>query len=376
MIEVIGKHNSAHCFTDELEEAARTQIRNVCDLPEYASSRIRVMPDVHVGVGSTIGMTMTIDRVVSPNMVGVDIGCGIETVELGDKAIDFARLDEVIREFVPAGRNIRRSPHALAEGFYSELDKLHVKDLVKLDRAISSIGTLGGGNHFIEVSRSADGTFFLVVHSGSRHLGLEIANHYQKQGVLQRQQELDPRSKRKSVDRESAYVDGELFDQYIHDMEIATRFALINRKAMIAEICEHMGLTPVTQFSTVHNYIDTESMTLRKGAVSARAGERLLIPLNMRDGSLICVGKGNEDWNQSAPHGAGRIMSRRAAFNSLSMDEYRQEMAAVFTTSVKKDTLDEAPMAYKQMEAITAHISPTVDIIEQIKPVYNFKAAE
>ena len=370
MMEIVGKHNTARCFVGEMEKTAEEQIRVLCDRPEFAESKIRIMPDVHAGLGCTIGTTMTIHDKIVPNMVGVDIGCGMETVGLAEREIDFAELDRVIRKNIPSGRDIRRSPHRFNERI--ELDKLHCAAAADIKRARMSIGTLGGGNHFIEVARNANGALYLVVHSGSRHLGNQVARHYQdkaynalrKEGVV--------------IPRDLAYATGKLHDEYVHDMKLTQQFALINRKAMVDVIVEMMGLTVVSEFTTIHNYVDIDAkpMILRKGAVSAKDGERLLIPINMRDGSLICVGKGNGDWNYSAPHGAGRVMSRTAAFAALSMDEYRDQMANVFTTSVNRKTLDEAPMAYKTMDDIVSHIGPTADVVEHIVPLYNFKAAE
>ena len=370
MIEIKGHHNSAMCFTDDMEKTAEEQILMVCDRPEFAESKLRIMPDVHAGLGCTIGTTMTIHSKVVPNMVGVDIGCGMETVEIAENNIDFARLDEVIRKNVPSGRDVRQKHHSFNEQI--DLEKLRCRDIADIKRARLSIGTLGGGNHFIEAAKPENGRMFVVVHSGSRHLGNQVAKYYQDTAyaVL--------RKKNIVIPRDLAYAEGDLFDDYIHDMQITQQFALINRKAMVDVIFSEMGLEAIGQFSTIHNYIDIDAMILRKGAVSAKKGEKLLIPINMRDGSLICMGKGNSEWNFSAPHGAGRVMSRRAAFEALSMEEFRSEMekAGIFTTSVKKDTLDEAPMAYKTMGEIKRHITSTADVLMHIRPLYNFKAAE
>ena len=396
MVTVQGLHNEAVCFTSTLEEQAAKQILAVCDRPEFADCKIRIMPDVHAGMGCTIGTTMTISDKIVPGMVGVDIGCGMETVELAEKDIDFNKLDALIREKIPYGRNVRDTLHHLNEEI--NLEELRCADNVKLSRAKRSIGTLGGGNHFIEVDRTDDGRLFLVVHSGSRHLGTEVAEFYQNEGrralwggagyqvqlvieqlkeqgrfkeinktikQLKREHEID-------IPKDLAYVEGKLFEDYIHDMKITQHFAMLNRKAMVEVIMSEMGFTAVESFTTIHNYIDTEEMMLRKGAVSAKRGEKLLIPINMRDGSLICVGKGNEDWNCSAPHGAGRLMSRRAAFGALSMEEFEREMQGIFTTCVLPETLDESPMAYKSMDDIVTQIGPTAEIIERVRPVYNF----
>ena len=343
---------------------------------------------------------MTIQDKIVPGMVGVDIGCGMETVELAEHEIDFDKLDALIRKEIPYGREVRDTLHALNAEI--DLTQLRCADQVNLNRAMRSIGTLGGGNHFIEVDRSEDGRLFLIVHSGSRHLGTEVAEYYQNEGrralwgganyqvqeviaqlkaegrfkeiqktisALREEHEL-------SIPKDLAYVEGKLFEDYIHDMKITQQFAMLNRKAMVDVIMTGMGFTAVEAFTTIHNYIDTDAMILRKGSVSARAGEKLLIPINMRDGSLICVGKGNQDWNCSAPHGAGRLMSRRAAFNVLSMEEFKREMEGIYTTCVLPDTLDESPMAYKSMDEIIDQIGPTAEIVERIRPVYNFKAAD
>ena len=400
MVKIEGLYNTAFCYTPILEDAARAQIQSVCDQKEFADCKIRVMPDVHAGKGCTIGTTMTIRDKIVPGMVGVDIGCGMETVELAEREIDFERLDALIRKEIPYGREVRDEIHALNAEL--DLSQLCCADQVNLNRAMRSIGSLGGGNHFIEVDRAEDGRLFLVVHSGSRHLGTEVANFYQDEGrralwggahyqikatidqmkaegrfkeiqktitALKREHDL-------SIPKDLAYVEGALFDDYIHDMKLIQKFAVLNRKAMVDVILSGMGLTPVDEFTTIHNYIDTDAMILRKGSVSAKAGEKLLIPINMRDGSLICIGKGNEDWNCSAPHGAGRLMSRKAAFNALSMEEFQKEMEGIYTTCVVPDTLDESPMAYKSMDEIVAQIGPTAEIIERIRPVYNFKAAD
>jgi len=400
MITIQGAYNTAVCYTSDLEEAARKQILAVCDRPEFHGCRIRIMPDVHAGKGCTIGTTMTIRDKVVPGMVGVDIGCGMETVALADREIDFARLDALIRERIPFGREIRKQPHALNAQI--DLTQLRCAERVNLERARRSIGTLGGGNHFIEVDRSEKGGLFLVVHSGSRHLGTEVANFYQDEGrralwggaYYQVQETIDRlkaegraqeiqktlRALRKEhpldLPKDLAYVEGRLFEDYIHDMKLVQQFAMLNRKAMVDVILSGIGLTAVEAFTTIHNYIDTDAMILRKGSVSARAGEKLLIPINMRDGSLICTGKGNEEWNCSAPHGAGRLMSRRAAFSALSMEEFHRQMEGIYTTCVLPDTLDESPMAYKSIDEIVSQIGPTAEIVGRIRPVYNFKAAD
>ena len=365
MLKIQGTNNTAIVYTDNLEPTAQEQIQAVCDRPEFADCKIRIMPDVHAGMGCTIGTTMTITDKIVPGMVGVDIGCGMETVKLSDDNIDFAALDQLIRKEIPSGRDVRNSRHPLNIGI--NLKKLHCINEVNFERAQLSIGTLGGGNHFIEVGQSDKGGLYLIIHSGSRHLGTEVAEYYQKEAR---------KSSSGDIPKDLTYVSGKLFDDYIHDMKIIQRFAVLNRQAMAEIILKGMMLSEISRFTTIHNYIDTESRILRKGAVSAKSGEHLLIPINMRDGSLICVGKGNDEWNQSAPHGAGRIMSRTAALKNLSMQEYEKSMIGIFTSSVNRRTLDEAPMAYKNMDEIIKHITPTADIVERLKPVYNFKARE
>jgi len=402
MIEVMGQFNTAICYTPELEKVSEGQIRAVCDQEHFKDSKIRIMPDVHAGMGCTIGTTMTITDKVVPGIVGVDIGCGMETVRLAETEIEFEKLDQVIRRNIPNGRDIRDTEHPLNAEI--DLDSLCCAEHVNLARARRSIGTLGGGNHFIEVDRNDNGELFLVVHSGSRHLGNEVARYYQEEGfnalcgssrfqIDAKIKELKEQGRDKEIEKTIkqlkkqraqatpipkplAYVEGELFEQYIHDMRIVQKLAMLNRKAMTDVILTGMNLTRVEEFTTIHNYIDTDNMILRKGAVSAQKGEKLLIPINMRDGSLICIGKGNPEWNCSAPHGAGRLFSRKDAFEKLSMEEYSREMEGIFTTCISNKTLDEAPMAYKTMDEIVEQIEPTAEIVDHIKPIYNFKAAE
>ena len=400
MLEVTGKHNQAKIFTDVVDQASIAQVIELCNQEFAAGSRIRLMPDIHAGAGCTIGTTMTITDKVVPNLVGVDIGCGMETIRVRENHMELQKLDKLIYEKIPSGFDIRAKAHRYLDQI--DLEELCCARHVDLLWAEKSIGTLGGGNHFIEVDRDDEGQLYVVVHSGSRHLGVEVAKYYQEEGYkalnrtddgsLQelvaelkaagRQKEIQKELKRlknlkrTAIPRQLAYVEGTLFDQYIHDMKLVQRFAELNRQAMIDEIVKGMKLHVEEQFTTIHNYIDTDAMILRKGAVSARAGERLLIPINMRDGSLLCVGKGNEDWNCSAPHGAGRLMSRAEAKQSFTVSEFKKQMADVYTTSVSKATLDECPMAYKGMEDILDNIGPTAEVVKIIKPIYNFKAGD
>ena len=400
MIEIQGKFNTAKIFTDVVDNASITQVQELCNQSFTAGSRIRLMPDIHAGKGCTIGTTMTITDKVVPNLVGVDIGCGMETTRIQESYMELQKLDKLIYEKIHSGFSIRDRAHRYLSQI--DLNELCCAKHVDLLRAEKSIGTLGGGNRFIEVDKDDEGNLYIVVHSGSRHLGVEVASYYQEAGykVLNRtddasieviitQMKAEGREKeiqktlkklknlkQTGIPKALAYVSGELFEQYLHDMKIVQRFAMLNRQAMVDEIVCGLGLHVEEQFTTVHNYIDTESMILRKGAVSARSGEKLLIPINMRDGSLICVGKGNEDWNFSAPHGAGRLMSRAEAKRRFDITGFRQEMDGIYTTSVNESTLDECPMAYKGMDDILSNIGPTVDVAKIIKPIYNFKAGE
>ena len=406
MQEVKGKYNTAKVFTDVIDETSLKQIQLLCNQEFTAGEKIRLMPDVHAGAGCTIGTTMTIKDKIVPNLVGVDIGCGMETLVIhkdSDVAKNFsgAVLDKIIRKNIPCGFDIRKKPH----DFVSEVEWNKVKGKYTKNRAILSLGTLGGGNHFIEADKDDEGNLYIVVHSGSRHAGLEIAEYYQEMAWNQlnqktkadldamiaelkatgRQSEIEEKriemnaQIKTAIPKDLAYVSGYLFDDYINDMKIMQHFAALNRKAMIDTISIGLRIKKedlIEQFTTIHNYIDIENMILRKGAVSAKKGEKLLIPINMRDGSLVCIGKGNEDWNCSAPHGAGRVMSRMKAKRQLSMEEFKAQMSGIYSTTVSKATLDEAPMAYKTMDDIVNNINPTAHIEKIIKPIFNFKAAE
>lgn len=406
MLEVNGKYNTAKVFTDVVDEKSLQQIQILCDQEFTEGSKIRLMPDVHAGAGCTIGTTMTIKDKIVPNLVGVDIGCGMETLMIhkdseASRNFDPAILDTIIRKNIPCGYDVRKFTHK----YVDEVEWDNIKGQYSKNRARLSLGTLGGGNHFIEADRDEEGNLYIVVHSGSRHAGLEIAEYYQEMAWRQlngktkadidamiaelkaagRQNEIEEKRQelntqiRTSIPKDLAYVSGYLFDDYINDMRIMQHFAQLNRKAMIDVISIGLHLKKeeiIDQFTTIHNYIDTENMILRKGAVSSQKGEKLLIPINMRDGSLVCIGKGNDDWNCSAPHGAGRVMSRMKAKKTLSMEEFKAEMSGIYSTTVSKETLDEAPMAYKTMDDIVANIGPTADIVNVIKPIYNFKAAE
>lgn len=402
MLEIKGKVNTAICYAKVIEDEAIDQIRRMCDYGMTAGSKIRIMPDVHAGKGCTIGTTMKIVDKAVPNMVGVDIGCGMYTVNIGKVDIDFEKLDDACH-FIPSGMNVW-------EGRQERFDLTglrcyrNLKDTRRLER---SLGTLGGGNHFIEVDQAQDDTKYLIIHSGSRNLGKQVAEYYQKLAVdldrgygeyFEKRDEIirtyKEQGRRKEIQAalkelhfqvyesqpsmpdDLCYLSGKYLEDYLHDVEICQKFAHRSREKMSEVILERAGITGGEAFHTIHNYIDTEEMILRKGAIAAHKGEKVLIPINMRDGSVLAVGKGNPEWNFSAPHGAGRIMSRSKAKTALSMDEYKKEMAGVYTTSVNENTLDEAPMAYKSLGDIIDVIRESVDVIDVMKPIYNFKASD
>jgi RNA-splicing ligase RtcB len=396
MIEIRGKYNTAKVFTDNVEETAMAQIIELCNQEFVKDSVIRIMPDTHAGAGCTIGTTMTISGKVVPNLVGVDIGCGMETIKLKSKDIDLEKLDRIIHEYIPSGFDIRKKQHPYVDNV--EFANLVCKKNVSIDRAKLSIGTLGGGNHFIEVNKDEFGQLYLVVHSGSRHLGKQVAETYQELGykelvknseyISKIVKELKAQKREKEIQQEIkkvktlklnkqlAYVEGKNYTDYLNDMKIVQKFAVLNRKAIVDEIVKRMEFEVLEQFTTVHNYIDLNNMILRKGAISARSGERVLIPINMRDGSLICIGKGNKDWNYSAPHGAGRLMSRKKAKEVISLEEFEKSMEGIYSSTVNRFTIDECALAYKPMDEIVRNIQDTVEITNIIKPIYNFKAAE
>ena len=405
MKEVTGKYGTAKIFTDLVDEKSIEQVKTLMDQEFVKNCRVRMMPDIHAGAGCVIGTTMEVYDKVCPNLVGVDIGCGMITVCLEKVDLDLVKLDNVIHEKIPAGFNKRDTIH---EGFKNiDLENLICREHVDIDNAALSLGTLGGGNHFIEIDKDDEDNLYLVIHTGSRHLGLEVAKYYQglaeeyvkdsyeaaykyiSNDIIQtlkaagKHSEISSELKKlKEIfalpPKELSYLEGLQLEDYIHDMKIVQGYATLNRLVIADIILQEMGLDWSHYFETIHNYIDAveDSVILRKGAVSAKDGELLLIPMNMRDGSLICGGKGNPDWNYSAPHGAGRLMSRSEAKKKVSVGEFTKSMEGVYTTSVNEDTLDECPMAYKPMESIVLNIGDTVDILKVIKPVYNFKASE
>lgn len=405
MLEITGKYATAKIFTELADQATIKQVYNLLGQESLKGSQIRIMPDCHAGIGCVVGTTMTVQNAIIPNLVGVDIGCGMLAVNLGCQHIDLQQLDDMIRAYIPSGGDI----HDKAIATNTELKSLHcLHNAVKETTAYQSLGTLGGGNHFIEIDKASNGDRWLVIHTGSRHLGIEVCNYYQKQAykalinkhdneiVLPEQEQtvrqlkadgrqweipkaLESLKRRYAgwtpgVAPDLAACTGELKDQYLHDMAIVQRHAALNRLTIATEILKRMNLKYTDMFDTMHNYVDTDTNILRKGAISAQSGERVLIPMNMRDGSLICEGLGNPDWNFSAPHGAGRLYSRSDVKEYFTVEEYQKAMAGIFTTSVGQNTLDECPMAYKPMDAIVDAIQDTVKILDVIKPIYNFKA--
>ena len=402
MLEIKGKINTAICYANIIEDGAIEQIRRMCDYALTEGSKIRIMPDVHAGKGCTIGTTMTITDKACPNIVGVDIGCGMYTVKINEKDLDFAAIDEACH-FIPSGMNVW-------EGRKEHFDMTSLKcfrglrDSKRLER---SLGTLGGGNHFIEIDKASDGSFYLVIHSGSRNLGKQVAEYYQqlaidlhmgKEEYFKKRDEIiaaykaagqrseiqsalnelkmNFESKALLIPEDIAWLYGTYLDDYLHDVEICQKFAKRSRELMAETILARTGLTAGESFHTIHNYIDTDEMILRKGAIAAHEGEKILIPINMRDGVVLATGKGNPEWNYSAPHGAGRLMSRSKAKETLDMEAYKAAMEGIYTTSVNEKTLDEAPMAYKSLEDIIDVIRDSVDVIDIMKPVFNFKASD
>ena len=401
MFEIKGKINTAVCYATVIEDAAIEQIRRMCDSSLTEGARVRIMPDVHSGKGCTIGTTMTVTDRVCPNIVGVDIGCGMYTMKLREKELDFEILDAAAH-YIPSGTKVwegrsERFDLTALKCFRS------LKDTRRLER---SLGTLGGGNHFIEADMGSDGSLYLVIHSGSRNLGKQVAEYYQslaidlhsgKEEYFRRREEIissyKQQGRRDEIEQalkelkrnyEAREIDmpedlcwlyGSFMEDYLHDVEICQNFALRSREKMGEILLEKTGLTAEESFHTIHNYINVNEMILRKGAISAHEGERVLIPINMRDGSVLAVGRGNPEWNFSAPHGAGRVLSRARARETLNMEDFRAAMAGVYTTSVDESTIDESPMAYKSIDDIIGVIRETVDVIDVIKPVYNFKAS-
>jgi tRNA-splicing ligase RtcB (3'-phosphate/5'-hydroxy nucleic acid ligase) len=399
VIKVSGTQTEAKVFSNYPQETAIEQIKELCNQAFLKDTKISIMPDYHAGKGCVIGTTIQLKDRVVPNLVGVDVGCGVLTVKLRDRKVDFNKLDNVIRTYVPSGQELHsdETVRFISTSFPS-ITEYKAKQILSQGRSEYSLGTLGGGNHFIEVSVDSDGSHYLTIHTGSRYVGSKIAQYYQKVAISRlRKQDLSIiidqlklegkqneiqtaiqsyKEQNPAIPNDLAYLDGEDFNDYIHDMKLSQAYAKANREEIARTITEKMGFEELDRFDTVHNYIDTENMILRKGAVSAQDGERLIIPINMRDGSILAVGKGNAEWNFSAPHGAGRVLSRTKAMKTLNMEEFHQTMKGVWTTSVSEETLDEAPMAYKPIDEILEKIDETVEVVGLIKPVYNFKASD
>lgn len=405
MLVLRGKYNSAKVFTDNIEPACTQQIIELLNQSFIEGARVRIMPDTHAGIGCVIGFTADLGDKVIPNIVGVDIGCGMFTIKLGKTDLDVVKLDQIIHEYIPAGMDTHDAP--LTD--YPEIKKLYCYDSLKdIKRIENSLGTLGGGNHFIEAAKDEDGNVYIIIHSGSRNLGKQVAKHYQNIAVEQCSNKNDYEKERNAIIKEYkaagkqqlirqalnelknkyaqllpkypkdlCYVSGEQRLRYLHDMRICQKYASLNRKLMADIITKKLlnkTIWEFEHFETVHNYISERDNIIRKGAISAYEGEEVLIPINMRDGSLLCVGKGNPDWNYSAPHGAGRLLSRNEAKEKFSLTEFQESMKGIYTTSVSLSTIDECPMAYKPMKEIINNISDTVKVVKILKPIYNFKA--
>lgn len=350
-------------FTDNIEEEAIKQIDLLLEQEPFKNCKVRIMPDVHSGKGCVIGFTADLGDKVIPNIVGVDIGCGMLCVELGKVDLDLAKMDKMINKVIPAGRNIRERKLTDFEKINDLYCLRELRDIKKFNK---SIGTLGGGNHFIEIDKDEEGNKYLVIHTGSRNLGKQVADYYQGLAIELCKEKLP---------RDLCYLEGKYREMYLHDMKICQEYASLNRLYIAKEILiNYFENCDFHSFETIHNYISFEDNIVRKGAISAKEGEKVLIPINMRDGSIIAIGKGNKDWNQSAPHGAGRIMSRKKAKETFKLEDFRESMKDVYTTSVVKETIDEAPFVYKPMQEILDNIKDTVEVERIIKPIYNFKA--
>lgn len=362
---VEGIYTKAEIFTDDVEAYAEAQVKMICDNEIALGSRICMMPDIHPGKIAPIGLSMTVSDKVIPQLLGVDIGCGMTCVKLNRNYAEFQKMDKVIRENVPSGFAIRKEPHHMAEKF--SYKGLHCIGHINTKRADKSLGTLGGGNHFIELDKGTDGSMYLVVHTGSRHLGEEVAEYYTKLAnrLLKEQG--------KKVPYYMSYLEGDSKEVYLEDVQIIQHYAEWNRQIIVREILKGMKWKAIEQFSVAHNYLDDFGI-LRKGSISARKGEKVIIPANMKDGIIIGIGKGNKEWNDSAPHGSGRRLKREDVKKQYTVSEFKKEMKGIYSTCVGVDTLDEAPFAYRSITEIAEQMKDTVEITEILKPVYNFKA--
>ena len=405
MIEVKGKYNTAKIYADIIGENTISQLMEVLNMEFVKDSTISIMPDCHVGVGCVIGTTMTIKDKVVPNLVGVDIGCGMKLVKLGKVDIDFEKLDNFIKENIPSGMKV----NDVIVDRSIDIEKLKCFSYLKKTTYLKkSLGTLGGGNHFIEIDKDEEGNYYLIIHSGSRNLGNQVAKFYtraakiyhqdriynkheEKEKVIKEYKKLGKskyiESKLKEIDAMTiklpipeslCYLEGKLFNGYLFDMDICQKFAEKNREIIACKIVDFLGLnyTLLEGFETIHNYINMEDMILRKGAIAAYENQLVLIPINMRDGCIIAKGKGNKDYNYSAPHGAGRLLSRADAKMKIDLEDYKKTMEGIYTTSVTDSTIDESPFAYKPIESILENIEDTVEVVKIIKPVYNFKCSD
>ncbi len=379
METINGAYTSAQIYTTNndttaIDQYARSQLQMICDMEASKNCRIRVMPDVHPGKVGTIGLTMTIGDKIMPNLIGIDIGCGITLVQIKAKKIEYQKLDTVIRDCIPSGFSIRTKAHRFANDF--DFSELKCANHIRIDKAILSLGSLGSGNHFIEADKDDEGNLFIVIHSGSRHLGKEVTEYYLNEGqkIL--------KEKFLTVPYEITFLEGQLMDDYLHDLQIVQQFASLNREIILDEIVKGMKLKITDSYECIHNYVDASDDTihtfgsamLRKGAISAKKNENMIIPINMRDGIILGTGLGNTDWNCSAPHGSGRIMKREDVKNHFTVSSFKSEMKGIYSSCISKDTLDEAPFAYRAIDEIADVIGDTVTIDKIIRPVYNFKA--
>ena len=369
-MKITGTYNNAIVYNDNIDEESRRQIQEVCNSEIFSGSKIRIMPDVHAGKGCVIGYTAELGEKIIPNLIGLDIGCGIMAANLGRLDLKFDKIDRFIRQNIPYGfkRNKSADPNNFPGAFNKKLENTCAILDIDFEDHMKGIGSLGGGNHFIEIAVDENRDKWLLIHSGSRNFGLQVATFHQK-NAQRLCREKDP-----EIPSYFAYLEGKPGDDYIRDMKVAQEYASLNRHEMKNRILSFLGLEKVVEFETVHNYINFKDSIVRKGAVSAQHGEQLIIPMNMKDGSLIARGKGNPDWNFSAPHGAGRRLSRTQARKQLDLDEFRKSMKSVWTSSISKKTLDEAPGAYKNRKEILRHIKDSVEIESSLKPLYNFKA--
>lgn len=383
MFDIIGKYNSATVYAKTVDNESYSQVLAMCNVEELKDSKIKMMPDMHAAEGCTVGTSLTVTDKINPSYVGSDIGCGMQVYKLSDNEIDFPLLDRCIRTYIPSGAKIHEKATAGIKQI--PLEELHCYDTIQYDIVARSFGTLGGGNHFIEIDKSMEGYYYLIIHSGSRRLGKDVAQYHQKVAYFAANGVSPEEAFKKKMrigDVESkiqfgnCFLSGEYLERYMHDMNIAVQYAALSRKQMGEALINQLGLSVEDSFTTIHNYVDIQDNVLRKGAVSAKKDELLIIPINMRDGCLICKGKGNEDWNCTAPHGSGRMMKRSDAKVSISLEEYKEAMKGIFSTSINESTIDESPMAYRSIEDIVDVVEPTVEIIDITTPVYNFKASK